>query len=290
MPQNLIRTVIVAWVIFYQALPAFSGITEAPAGGRSSALGSSSVALNDFWSVHLNPAGLADYNHLSFGAGFENRFLLSELNHRAIALILPVKPGVFAINYNRFGYDAYNETRAGLAFGKKFGDRIAAGVQFDYLRKEVGENYGNRSLFTFDVGLRSKITDKVILGVHAFNPVSVKLEKAFGERIPAIYRFGISWHFSDEIMVTAETEKSGHYKLLVRGGIEYKPAEKAAVRIGYSTIPSVTGADGFAIASLYSFGFGLNLNKLTIDLAASVHQVLGWSPTVSLVYNFKKEK
>ncbi|MBM3435000.1 MAG: hypothetical protein FJY07_02150 [Bacteroidetes bacterium] len=290
MPYNLIRTVIVFTAVFFAAVVSFSENANYPLGGRSAAMGNASVTLYDFWSVHNNQAGLAGYKHISAGIAFDNRFLIGQLGTKAFAFVLPVKSGVFGINYNYFGYAAYNESKAGLAFAKSFGSAFAAGLQLDYLRTAIAENYGNRSLLTFEVGLRSEVTKKLVLAMHIFNPIAVKIEKKFNERTPAVYKFGIGWQLSDQVLVTAETEKSSGFKPLIRGGVEYKPAEKASIRLGYSSLPSVTGEDDFSIASLYSFGFGLKLNKLTIDFSASVHQILGWSPAISLVYLFQQSK
>jgi hypothetical protein len=84
-----------------------------------------------------------------------------------------------------------------------------------------------------------------------------------------------------------ETEKDLVYKPLIRGGIEYKIVEQAIVRIGYSTLPSTSGSQNFSISSLYAFGFGLNLKKFQIDFSSTIHQILGWSPQISIQYKFK---
>jgi hypothetical protein len=291
MPQNLIRKVcVVSATIILSMLNGMCENANHPLGGRSSGMGNTSVTLNDFWSVHNNQAGLAGYKNISAGFFYEDRFIMKELGLKALAFVLPVKSGVFGLNFNTFGYSQYNETKVGLAYAKGFGKIFSAGIQLDYLRTGIAENYGNKNVFTFEIGLMSKLNEKVILAAHVFNPINVRLEQQYDERIQSVYKFGVSYLVSEKLLLAIETEKSRDFKPLVRGGLEYKIIDQAIARIGYSTLPSMSGTDDFSIASLYSFGFGLNFQKLIIDFSASVHQTLGWSPSVSLIYKFNKGK
>jgi len=261
--------------------------TNQPIGGRSAGMGNASVTLNDFWSVHNNQAGLAGINVVAVGLYYENRFLIQELSFKAAAFVLPTKSGTFGINFNSFGYVNYNEMKVGLAYGKKFGKIFSAGVQLDYLRTHIAEDYGNKDAFTFEIGIRTELTKQLTIAAHVFNPIRVKIQSETDDRVPAILKLGISYSLSDKLLLALETEKDSDFKPLIRGGFEYKIVDMATVRIGYSTLPSTSGSDAFSIASVYSFGFGLNLRKFVIDLSSSWHQTLGWSPMVSFIYNFK---
>ncbi len=261
-----------------------------PIGGRSAGLGNASVALNDFWSVHNNQAGLGGLESPAIGLYYENRFLVQELSLKAAAFVLTTKSGTFGINFNSFGYTNYNEMKAGLAYGRKFGKIFSAGVQLDYLRTHIAEDYGNRDAFTFEVGIRSELTEKLTIAAHIYNPIRVEIQKDYDEKTPAIFKLGVAYKISEKLLIALETEKDSDFKPLIRGGLEYKIIDKAAVRVGYSTLPSTSGSENFSIASVYSFGFGLNIRKFVLDLSSSWHQTLGWSPMVSFIYNFKKKR
>ncbi len=256
-------------------------------GGRSAALAYTSVTLNDFWSVHNNQAGLAYFNHIAVGFYYENRFMVKELGLRAGAFVLPTNSGVFGLNYNYFGYSKYSEQKIGLAYARAFGEHFSAGLQLDYLTTRIAEDYGSKNTFTFELGIRTKLSENFVIAAHVYNPIGVKIENEYNERIPTIFKLGLSYHVSDKLLLAIETEKDLIYKPLLRGGIEYKIVEQAIVRIGYSTLPSTTGSQNFSISSLYAFGFGLNLKKLVIDFSSTVHQTLGWSSQISIIYKFK---
>lgn len=279
-------TAICANVLICQVL-LFASNENSPIGGRSAALANSSVTLNDFWSVHNNQAGLAFFDHIAFGFYYENRYMVKELGLRAGAFVVPTKSGVFGLNYNYFGYTKYNEQKIGLAYARKFGEYFSIGLQLDYLSTRIAEDYGNKNTFTFELGIRTKLSESFVIAAHIYNPIGVKIEDEYNERIPTIFKLGLSYKLSDKLLLAIETEKDLVYKPLIRGGIEYEIVEQAIVRFGYSTLPSTTGSQNFSISSLYSFGFGLNLNKLKIDFSSTIHQTLGWSPQVSVSYNFK---
>ncbi len=258
-----------------------------PIGSRSAALGNASVTLTDFWSVHNNQAGLGSFENIAVGFYYENRYLVNELSLKSGAFVLPTKSGVFGLSYNHFGYSLYNESKVGLAYGRSFGNHFSAGVQLDYLHTKIAEDYGSKNTITFELGVLSNLTENFTIACHVFNPIGVKLDKDTDERIPVIIKLGASYSISDKLLIAIETEKDLEYKPLIRGGIEYQIIEQAIVRIGYSTLPSTSGSDSFSIASVYTFGFGLNLKKFVVDISSSVHQVLGWSPQVSMIYKFK---
>jgi len=58
-------------------------------------------------------------------------------------------------------------------------------------------------------------------------------------------------------------------------GLEYKIINELSLRIGFSTNPAKN-----------SFGVGYSLNKMQIDLAINKHQVLGYSPQISVSSTF----
>ena len=192
------------------------------------------------------------------------------------AFAYPTNFGVLGVDINHFGYSQYSEMKIGIVYARAFGKYIRIGLQLDYLQTTLGDGYGSKSNATFELGIQSDITEEITLGAYVFNPVRVKLSDYAGERIPAIFRFGLTWHFSDSFLATAEAEKSSFYpKVIIRGGLEYNLKKKLIFRTGFSS-----GEEIFA------FGFGLNLKGVRLDLSAVMHQTLGFTPQASLSYSF----
>lgn len=246
-------------------------------GARSAGMGNASVSLGDVWSAQHNQAGLGFVRDISAGAYYENRFLLKELSIKGGVIALPVKGGTFGLCISNFGYSLYNENKYSLSFAKAFGDKLSAGIAMDYLTTKIGEGYGSKGVLAAEFGIQAKPLKGLTIGAHVFNPTRTKIADYNDERLPTIIRFGGDYDFSDKVKIALETEKDMAQKAIFKAGIEYKPVKELYLRAGIGTNPTLT-----------SFGFGINLKNLKIDVSANYHQTLGFSPQLGLTYTFKK--
>lgn len=248
-----------------------------PGNARTGALGNASVMLSDPFSTYYNQAGLGFVEDYAVGVTAERKFLLNDLNSITGIATIPTGTGTFGLSFNYFGSSAYNEKKAGIAFGKSFG-KFSAGLQFDYLGIHVQE-YGTKNTFTFEAGIQYRLFENLQLGTHVFNPIRITLEDFADEKIPTIMRFGLSYQPIEQLDILAETEKDIERPFNFRLGVEYDIIEELDLRGGLSTNP-LQG----------SFGFGVNLSSINIDLAADYHPVLGFTPQVSMLYTIPRQK
>lgn len=245
------------------------------AGARSASMGNSSIALTDLWSAFNNQAALSGLLTPAAGFYYENRFMLKELGYKAAAFAYPYKKGTVAISLTQFGFEAWKENKVGLSYAKEFGNFLAIGVQLNYCMMHREEHYGDINYLTFEVGILSKITPRLTLGAHIYNPMSTGISKTTDERAPSVFRLGGAYEVTDKFIITAETEKDIHHKALFKSGMEYKMIPALHLRAGISSEPST-----------FCFGIGVFYRKMTMDFSTSYHQVLGFSPQTSLIYNF----
>lgn len=257
---------------------AFSGNEDLPVGARSAAIGNASVCLIDVWAVYHNQANLAYCKNITAGVYYENKFLVKEMSLQAATFVLPAKKlGVFAVSFSRFGYSLYNESKYGLAYARSFGPNFSAGIQMNYLRTHIAEDYGSKGYFTVELGVRANLTKQLVIGFHAYNLTRAKMANYNNERIPTILRLGLQYDFSEKVFLSVEAEKDIDFKPVFKMGMEYRPVKLFYIRAGVSTNPFIS-----------SFGIGFNISdKMNIDLASTIHPVLGFSPMASLSYNFK---
>ncbi len=248
-----------------------------PAGARSLAMGGTSVTLSDNYSLFNNQAGMAFLKNPSVSIASQRGFFMSEFNTASGGVVLPAKSGVFGVGVSYFGFNVYNEKNAGLSYARLFTDNIAFGVQLDYHSTSIIE-YGTQSAVTFEAGLMAKIFRQLNFGAHIYNPVRAHLGFYGDERLPTIFNAGLGYTVSEKVLLTVETEKNMDYAARFKAGLEYKPDEKVFIRGGFMTNPFQS-----------SFGAGFRFNNLNIDLASSYHQVLGFSPNLSLSYEFNKK-
>jgi len=246
-----------------------------PVGARQAALANAAVTLTDVWSAHHNQAGLGHIRHLTAGVYYENRFLIPELGLAAAAIAIPVSQGSLGISIRNFGYKLYQESKIGLGYGRKFGENLSIGMQLNYHQVRIADIYGNKSLFTAEVGALYQLGKNLVAAAHVYNPGQPRLSEFGDERLPAAIRFGLRYQFSEKIMLATEAEKGSYHNPMLRLAMEYRILGILSLRAGISSNPVNS-----------SFGFGIHAKKLLMDFAGAYHPVLGLSPKLALTYAF----
>jgi len=263
-------------LMFIYLPTAKSGGLWLPAGARQTGLDHCSVALKGFWSVENNLAGMATVKSFSAGLGYENRFMLPHTGTSSLGIVYPAKYGNLGLSLRYYGFSLFHQMKVGLTYARSFGRKLRMGVQLDYLQTGFGDIYGSHNNFTFAIGIQTDITENLTLGIYVFNPVPVKLADYANEKIPAIYRFGVAYHFSENLLATAEVEKNTENQpFIIRGGVEYLFRKQFAFRIGFGSTDDI-----------FSFGFGWHWKKLQFDIGTTMHQSLGFSPQASFILSF----
>ena len=254
----------------------FGGNDNYPSGAREAGMANASVTLTDLWSNFHNQAGLAWLDAFTIGIHYENRYMVDQYALRSFALAIPTSGGTIGASYSVFGYTKYNESKTGLAFGKSFGEKLAAGIQMDYLHVHIDGEYGNSDALTMEAGIVAKPVTNLFVGAHVYNPVRAKYNRFTDEPIPTVLQVGLGYYFSDDLVVCVESEKDLDREMLVNVGSEYHLVKSVYLRAGLST----------SRISSYSFGAGFVFKGLKIDLAFSDHSILGLTPHISMSYSF----
>ncbi len=248
-------------------------------GARSVGVSNASVSYADNWSQFSNQAGIADVKETTISAGFQNAYFIKELSTNVIALALPTKSGTFGINYTYFGYTKFNQNKFGLAFGKKLGKRISAGIQINYLYTHIEGQYGSQGLASGEIGIRTEPIDDFFLAAHISNFWRAEYVGVDDIYLPMRFKFGASYLLYKTALISAEVEKDLDLPVIFKSGLEYNMLNKFYLRFGIATNPM-----------LFSFGFGYRMNPFNVDISFSKHPILGYSPAIGLEYSIRKNK
>lgn len=240
-------------------------------------MANASVTFQDVFALTKNQAGIAFLDETSVGLLGEQRFLNNDIRHIGFVAATPTSLGAFGILVQSFGFDAFNEQKIGVAYGRKLADKMAIGIQFDYLNTRIPE-YGNQGVLTFEGGLQAEIMDNFWLGASIFNPIRTQEQDSIGVVNATKFNFGLSYLFSEKVFLAAEVEKDFQEATAVKVGLDYRIIDPISLRLGVGTAPT-----------LNSFGVGIHLQQVRLDFAASYHQILGFTPTFSMNYNFGKK-
>lgn len=244
--------------------------------GAYTGFGAYSIHHVDVFSFTANQASLAQLKNISVGVYGERRFLLNELNNYTAAIGLPTATGNFGIKANYSGFTDHNETELGLAYGRKLGNKVDIGAQFNYHGIRIA-GYGNASAISFELGTVFHITERLHAGVHASNPVGGKFGKDQQEKLSSVYSFGVGYDASEKFLVSAEIQKEEDQPVNVNAGIQYKFIQQLMARVGVSSA-----------ASSAWLGLGLTIKSIRLDITAGYHPQLGVTPGLLLLFNFNK--
>ena len=95
------------------------------------------------------------------------------------------------------------------------------------------------------------------------------------ENIPVILGFGMSWDLTPRLLFMTDIQKISAGQLDMKSGLEYNILNKFFLRAGVSMIPFNQYA-----------GFGISYQHFRVQIAVSSHIELGFSPQMSLGYEF----
>lgn len=247
------------------------------AGARSAGIGNTSTIIRDTWAVFNNPAATCRLSKISAGLYYENRFLLKQTGYGALAFQMPVhKAGNISVGISHYGYKYYQYSRATIGYSQQLFTNLYMGLNINYLHLSQAEYYGRANGMTFELGLYSQPVKNFAIGLYVFNPVNVSFFENRDLKMPVTMKLGLSYLFSDALLLAVETGKSiNGYTPIFKGGIEYTLRKHFSFRAGISMLPIE-----------YSVGLGYKFAGATFDLAFAYHQILGLSPKISVQYEF----
>lgn len=249
-----------------------------PSGARSMSMANASVTLDDVFAFQNNPGAIGYLDEISFGLSYENRFLLRDLQTQSFAMALPLKAGIVSLGGHMFGGEGFRTYKVGMGYSLKLADKLAAGIQLNYIGLSLPEGYGSKSTISGAIGLLADITDKWNVGFSVFNLNRAKLTEFEDDRFSTVARLGSSYKFSDKFLLAVELEKDVEHPARIKSGVEYQVVKQFYLRGGFNTEPM----EG-------SFGIGYTIKGISMNIGSSYHQILGWSPHFSISYGFDKK-
>ena len=256
-----------------------SGFTQTlhtPLASYYPSSGAYSKNFTDALSLSSNIAALSALNNFSAGVYGERKFMLEEISLYTAAIIMPTSSGNFALQADYFGYEAYNESQIGIAFGIPLSNKAGIGAKFNYYNLRI-PSYLNASAINFEIGSIIHISDQLHTGISIYNPLSSSLGKNTGEKIASVYKAGLGYEMSASFFTQLEIIKEKDKDVNVHAGLQYRPIKQLFARAGIFT---GTSSCYFSVGYLY--------RQLRMDFSVGFHQQLGISPGLLLLYQLNK--
>lgn len=243
-------------------------------GARTAALANADAALQDPWNTVGNPAGIAACTSPTLSFGMERRFLVKGLDTKAATAVLPFRKHVFGLNINFFGSPLYNEHLISVSYGRALSEKFRAGFRINYHGLKIAESPLHQA-WSVTAGIQVSPVPRLTLGAAVSNPNGAAFSGQLYAKIPVIIELGGAFAFSDKVLGTLELKRVSGFPFAVHTGFEYVLHSTIAIRAGIATSPF----------RQYG-GLGLRCKSLSLNLSASSHLQLGFTPQISLSYVF----
>lgn len=152
-------------------------------------------------------------------------------------------------------------------------------MNFNYYTAYFSASSSYRSAFLPQLGLSARLSSKLTLGFHSFNPFQSNIRTEYTtKRIPSIFSMGTAYYFSPELVWRSQIDKEVSSNYRFASGFEYQMLQQLSVKAG------VYGSD-YLIPCL---GFGFHTGKFLVDLHCEMHPLLGLNTLAGITYRFKK--
>jgi hypothetical protein len=277
--QDTLKLPISVFVLF---LLVFTSITiDASAGNfikyggaRAAGLGQAVVSYSEA-GYFQNQALLTNFDSLYIEVYSAVPYAIKEFGTHSLFVAYPLLGGVSSVQYQYFGYSSYNENKTGLAYARQLTQGLSLGVQLSWLRVSIPEPYENSNNFLAELGLSYRLNKSLTFGAHIYNPTQSKPVDVDGETPQTAIRAGVSYSPLDAVTCNLELVQFLDHKTSFRTGIDLKISSHLNVQAGYNHDDKTV-----------CLGAGINIKGIKINTAAGYHNVLGYSPHLSIGKQF----
>jgi hypothetical protein len=254
-----------------------SQTVKSPIAAWYTSSGAYSKNFSDVFSINNNIAALSSIKNFSAAVYGEKRFMLANLGLYSAVLATPTASGNFSLSANYYGYKDYNESEISIGYGRKLNNKIDIGAKLNYFSIYI-LSYGKASALNFDLGAIFHITEALHSGINIYNPLGSYLGKNTDEKLMPVYKAGLGYDFSSSFFTAFEVIKEQGKSTGIHASFQYKPITQFFARAGIVTSNN-----------LWYAGIGYLYKALRTDFTVSMHQQLGMSPGILLMYAIKKQ-
>ncbi len=226
-----------------------------------------------YWMI--NPAALARCNIHSVTISYYDRYMLPELGECRLSGTYYTQHGTFLPAVSYLGQKYLNYSSLAVSYGLEIAPWAGVGIKMQYCRVAIESIHRNTSSISGDAGIIVNPFQRLFVGIVAINPAGRLYQHSNPGLAPTSLQVGISYAENQQYCMAAKLCWDEFKELNYALGAEYRLCNSFTVRAGVR----------FPDRLCYSYGVGLNLTNIRIDLGFDQHQVLGISSSFTLTYN-----
>lgn len=226
----------------------------------------------------LNPASTILKENSFLVATYENKYITKELSSTTFTALYKSKFADLSFCMNYFGYEIYNETSFLVSSSKKLSDWISLGLKIKYTSFYFHSEDGRSNKLSAGIGVLLFQNRDINLGLNFDNLLKVRLDNNYDPlslSMPFNYQLGLAYHAMHDLCFLFQLSQWESQNIQLAVAAEYNGISSFPLRLGLSGMPFSP-----------SFGIGYVCDLFQIDIAAKYYLNLGFSPSLSLTYNF----
>ena len=242
---------------------------------RDMAMGNASVASMSNYGILKNISFIQFENKTLISCTVSNNFFIKDLSPAFVSFYKSFNDNLaIASTIGRIGNKTFSEQFIETGIAKKLGQKFYASIKIQFYHWIKSDSYyENSNAFIPTIGLFANPLKNFCFGVLIRNPVRVRMNTIEKNKLPAEINPGIFCKVSEKVMLAFSVNQKSNQPLSTQLGLEYVFHSNFFLRFGWQTVPISE-----------SFGFGLKMNKLILDIALKTHPLLGNSSSISLTF------
>jgi len=235
------------------------------------AWGSYNSLETDAFCFATNAAALARCRQGGAGLTGERPYGIGSLGRYRCAVILPLRAGSAGLQGGFAGTPPYRETMLSFSYGRRLFESIDIGAQAAFTRGAVSP-YDARNYLVASTAMILHLTSQLNAGWQASVTRQVGGRTAHSPGKPR-YSMGMGYNPSPAWSAGLEIGRDAVSGIGAALGFIYRPHRVVMIRMGFTT-------GGPPIW----FGIGYQLKRFRLDISASVHDRLGFSPALGILH------
>lgn len=222
-----------------------------------------------------NPACFAYDATSLLVTSFENRYILTNLATKSLALSYPTKYFSTGIAVYHYGFSALHELNTGIFFARNFSDKFSMGMQFNYHTIYLVQSNAYRGMIYPQIGLQIPINKHFLIACHIFNPFASNINTENRTiHLPSLYSLGIAYAFSQDLSWRLQMDKELRSQYRLATAFDYQFTKFTRFQLGISH-------QDYLVSSL---AFGLRISDFWFDMTTELHPILGLNIISQLKY------
>ncbi|MGW8314152.1 MAG: hypothetical protein ACWGNV_01020 [Bacteroidales bacterium] len=216
-----------------------------------------------------NQAGLGDVTDRTLSIQHARPFLIGDLGISCLSIQWGTSHGALGATLTHTGIRGFSETSAWLAYGINISSRWTAGLGLHFWNHSISERWFHHPGFSFAMGIRWSIHERVSWGIHIAHPVGWASGPPGKFAVPMSISTGVCLLPGHGTVLYLEVASVTGQALLWKMGLEWELRENIRLQFGWQPSPVILSGGfnfqhhGWNLQTAFAFGLETGVSPAT---------------------------